>query len=120
MPKYSPELSPAELVHNGSKKHVREHQREYTELYDAIIDGHEKITCENMRGYYNHTLDYFNREYPIVHDYMQFDEEMDEIYNPEEEEQYDEIEDLAQEEGETDEEIDEGSEEEAERDEVPV
>eukprot|EP01112_Ceratiomyxa_fruticulosa_P020513 TRINITY_DN69_c0_g1_i2.p1 TRINITY_DN69_c0_g1~~TRINITY_DN69_c0_g1_i2.p1 ORF type:complete len:350 (+),score=51.68 TRINITY_DN69_c0_g1_i2:865-1914(+) len=64
MPKYSPELSPAELVHGHSKGFIREHQGLFEQLADAIITGHGLITNEMMRNFYKHTLDYFNREYP--------------------------------------------------------
>lgn len=55
MPNYSPELSPAEQVHNVSKAYIRNHRTE-TRLWTSIIVAHARITTEMMLRMYEHCI----------------------------------------------------------------
>ncbi len=51
MPSYSPELSPAEQVHNYAKVYIRGN-RGNKRLWEMIFLGHARITTENMVRWY--------------------------------------------------------------------
>eukprot|EP01113_Clastostelium_recurvatum_P042754 TRINITY_DN6955_c0_g1_i1.p1 TRINITY_DN6955_c0_g1~~TRINITY_DN6955_c0_g1_i1.p1 ORF type:complete len:271 (+),score=41.16 TRINITY_DN6955_c0_g1_i1:339-1151(+) len=55
MPKYSPELSPAEFVHQLVKHYIRRHSGSHP-LWQKIIMYHIVVTPQHMKNWYNHCL----------------------------------------------------------------
>lgn len=55
MPNYSPEVNPAEQVHNIAKSYVRNHRTE-SRLWVSILVGHTRITTQRMIRMYQHCI----------------------------------------------------------------
>lgn len=59
LPPYSPELNPIEEIFSKVKSYIKGYKpRETWQLLDAIKKGFEKITIDDINGYFEHSMDF--------------------------------------------------------------
>jgi transposase len=56
LPKYSPELNPAELIFAQAKRYLREHRRAGESFFDEILEGFSRVSRSNVAKFYDKCL----------------------------------------------------------------